>query len=64
MTKFNLFKVVGDIAEYQKIEMKKKKKKNITTKELEHALEDVLDKLAQRDAKKYGVKLPIYKKEE
>ena len=63
MTKFNLFKVVGDIAEYQKIEMKKKKK-DITTKELEHALEDVLDKLAQRDAKKYGVKLPIYKKEE
>ena len=62
MTKFNLFKVVGDIAEYQKIEMKKKKK-DITTKELEHALEDVLDKLAQRDAKKYGVKLPIYKKE-
>tara|TARA_Y100001951_G_C11194723_1_gene213605 strand:+ start:149 stop:340 length:192 start_codon:yes stop_codon:yes gene_type:complete len=62
MTKFNLFKVVGDIAKYQKIEMKKKKK-DITTKELEKALEDVLDRLAQRDAEKYGVELPIYKKE-
>ena len=62
MTKFNLFKVVGDIAKYQKIEMKKKKK-DITTKELEKALEDVLDKVAQRDAEKYGVELPIYKKE-
>ena len=51
MTKFNLFKVVGDIAKYQKIEMKKKKK-DITTKELEKALEDVLDKVAQRDAEK------------
>lgn len=63
MTKFNLFKVVGDIAKYQKIEMKKKKK-DITIKELEHALEDILDKVAQRDAEKYGVELPIYKKEE
>ena len=62
MTKFNLFKVVGDIAKYQKIEMKKKKK-DITTKELEKALEDILDKVAQRDAEKYGVELPIYKKE-
>ena len=62
MTKFNLFKVVGDIAKYQKIEMKKKKK-DITIKELEKALEDVLDRLAQRDAEKYGVELPIYKKE-
>ena len=62
MTKFNLFKVVGDIAKYQKIEMKKKKK-DITIKELEKALEDVLDKVAQRDAEKYGVELPIYKKE-
>ena len=63
MTKFNLFKVVGDIAKYQRIEMKKKKKKDITTKELEKALEDILDKVAQRDAEKYGVELPIYKKE-
>ena len=63
MTKFNLFKVVWDIAKYQKIEMKKKKK-DITIKELEHALEDILDKVAQRDADKYGVELPIYKKEE
>jgi hypothetical protein len=62
MTKFNLFKVVGDIAKYQKIEMKKKKK-DITTKELAKACEDVLDRLAQRDAEKYGVELPIYKKE-
>ena len=62
MTKFNLFKVVGDIAKYQKIEMKKKKK-DITIKELAEACEDVLDRLAQRDAEKYGVELPIYKKE-
>ena len=58
MSKFNLDKAVTDIVKYQKIVMKKKekgkeKKKDITIREFEVELENVLYKLIARDEKKY-----------
>ena len=55
MSKFKLDKIVTDIANFQRIELKKKskikKKKDITIKELERELEKVLDKLIEKDNK-------------
>jgi|10_taG_2_1085330.scaffolds.fasta_scaffold08660_8 hypothetical protein len=53
MSKFKLDKIVIDIANFQRIELKKKskikKKKDITIKELEKELENALDKLIEKD---------------
>tara|TARA_R100001530_G_scaffold113206_2_gene80229 strand:+ start:406 stop:588 length:183 start_codon:yes stop_codon:yes gene_type:complete len=55
MSKFKLDKIVIDIANFQRIELKKKskikKKKDITIKELEKELENALDKLIEKDNK-------------
>ena len=50
MSKFNLDKAVNDIVKYQKIVMNKK---DITIREFEVELENVLYKLIARDEKKY-----------
>ena len=55
MSKFKLDKVVTDIANFQRIELKKKKAKkrkpqtDITIKQLEKELENALDKLIEKD---------------
>ena len=48
---FDLDKVVSNISRFQKIELKKrkKKKKTITIKQLEKELENALDKLIEKD---------------
>ena len=55
---FELDKIVTDIANFQRIELKKKskikKKKDITIKELERELEKVLDKLIGKDEREMG----------
>ena len=55
MSKFKLDKIVTDIANFQRLELKRKskikKKKDITIKELERELEKVLNKLIEKDNK-------------
>ena len=46
---FDLEKLINDISKYQKVQMKKKKKKEITFRELEVECEDALNKLIEKD---------------